>query len=377
MFTAFSSNHQWYNLFELPSHHIKALPAKGYFCPDCGHAMILKKGKAKLPHFAHVSTCNTTKLSPLETESHIKGKHLIYHAVRTAFPICHIEYFIPSIIQRADIFLELPHHLALEFQCSAVSHEEIKSRTNGYNSLSFDVRWIIQSKHLPHITTRYQIIKLTRFLEACIYVHKNGVNTLLFLDEETQEVTFIILHLSLNHREYIVEKIVFPRFEGGHILIQPKADQPTENDITVLLAKNQRKQKQEIFRYRFNKTELFYYLATKWNVNERTFPQYIGLACFYEHTLGKDIEWQFKVVNFLLTVREVKNCIPSELTDLFLESLPNQFIHTPQNHRIICMYIEFLQSFRLPKKIVANRQDFTNYIILWYRFQSLAKPSKD
>ena len=55
-----------------------------------------------------------------------------------------MEYPIPELKQIADIFIN--KQLALEVQCSPISCELLRERSNGYRSLGIQVLWLLGEK---------------------------------------------------------------------------------------------------------------------------------------------------------------------------------------------------------------------------------------
>lgn len=124
---------------------------KQLFCPNCENNVIFKKGKKIRPHFAHhKSECVVTNYEP-ETDSHIKGKEILYNWLNKKFPKAEIQYeiYIPETKQIADILVN--HTVdklkglrwAFEFQHSPLSSTDWKKRHDLYQSAGIQDFWIL------------------------------------------------------------------------------------------------------------------------------------------------------------------------------------------------------------------------------------------
>ena len=81
---------------------------KNLYCPNCQKTVTFKLGKVKRAHFAHnISECVVTYYEP-ETESHIKGKEILFNWLRMKYPTAEVQYevYIPETKQIADVFIK-------------------------------------------------------------------------------------------------------------------------------------------------------------------------------------------------------------------------------------------------------------------------------
>lgn len=112
-----------------------------FFCPCCKSEVILKKGEVKFPHFAHKQLVTCQGASESETLEHIQGKLLVAKNCERFGISYELEAFLPEINQRADVLIE--KKTAIEFQCSSLSIERLKERTENYQSHGYQVFWIL------------------------------------------------------------------------------------------------------------------------------------------------------------------------------------------------------------------------------------------
>lgn len=377
MFTAKTASGDLLHLPVLNWKEVQQLPQSGYYCPDCNAPLILRKGTYKLPHFAHHSSCPSNSLSPKETLHHLAGKQHLYVLLSNYFQQVHLEYYFPSIKQRADVCLSGELSLVVEYQCSAISASEVFSRTLGYSQCGYDVRWLLHPQFLPTEQKGLTIVKLSKFLQACLYTHKNLVQTLTFLNPVTQNVTIMILQHNLNEGYYVVESIQLKIDSGTFILQQPVHCLPDSRAVSRVMQEHYDRKKRNLFAYFQSKDRSFHFLVKKWKKTEQTLPKYIGLPVVESHDLGCEFIWQFKLVNYLVTRSQSTEPLSREQTiELFLLSLPNRAVHTQDTIRAIATYYDFLKLHRLPEKPFYKSDSSKLYMETWYRFQLLAKPSK-
>lgn len=109
------------------------------FCPECGRPLIHKKGKIKIPHFAHEveSECAYGKDGDNKSEWH---RHM-----QELFPPESLEVRFKDEntgeVHIADVFLEYCNTV-IEFQHSSISEEEFVSRTMFHIKSGRRIVWV-------------------------------------------------------------------------------------------------------------------------------------------------------------------------------------------------------------------------------------------
>ncbi|MBS4770287.1 hypothetical protein KG090_03760 [Carnobacteriaceae bacterium zg-ZUI240] len=129
-----------------------------YFCPDCLSVLMIKRGKKYRAHFAHCKQCAQQSFSEGETVEHVNGKQFLYDALKEVGCDVALESYIPHLKQRPDLLVTYRQRkIAIEFQCSKISVQDIALRTEGYKRIGIDVIWICGRKnsHLTHNPYRY------------------------------------------------------------------------------------------------------------------------------------------------------------------------------------------------------------------------------
>ncbi|GHP14985.1 competence protein [Lentilactobacillus fungorum] len=133
-----------------------------FVCPCCRSTVILKRGKYRIAHFSHQANATCVGFSENESEAHLKGKLTFKRQVREMGYRVEIEVVMPSIEQRADVFLP-DEQFVIEYQCSPISFDEINRRTRNYRHLGNQVIWILGGRHRSRALTSEAVAKFARF----------------------------------------------------------------------------------------------------------------------------------------------------------------------------------------------------------------------
>ena len=113
---------------------------KKYYCRGCRKRVILKKGKKKCAHFAHQKSDNCSVFSERESKEHLQLKECFMDWLGQSVEPVFLEAYLPRLRQRPDILLA---NLAIEIQCSRLSHQRFIERTQNYLNNSYQVWWIL------------------------------------------------------------------------------------------------------------------------------------------------------------------------------------------------------------------------------------------
>lgn len=154
-----------------------------YLCPACQEAVFLKNGLQNQAHFAHYAHSSCAVFSEGETSEHLSGKKLLYEWFKKQNIPCQMEAYLPKLQQRPDllIWLEPDWPVAIEFQCSSLSSEKMRERTEGYLQNGYDIFWITGKKfQLKKRITSFQRLFLNQHPVLGLYF--------LFLDSEKRQL---------------------------------------------------------------------------------------------------------------------------------------------------------------------------------------------
>ncbi len=152
-------NDQLINAGELTD---KSIIDKALVCPCCHEQVIFKNGKYRIPHFSHKRSSLCSHFSENESQAHLTGKLALQRQLEEIGEPAVLEYNLPAIEQRADVFLTSKKTI-LEYQCSPISYQDMARRTANYRQLGMDVLWILGDRHLNAAKRLDSVAKFARF----------------------------------------------------------------------------------------------------------------------------------------------------------------------------------------------------------------------
>ncbi|GAB2532959.1 competence protein CoiA [Gracilibacillus alcaliphilus] len=147
MLQAINQDGQVVAIWSVDRQEIEQMRSMTFYCPACKQPLIIKAGSKKSPHFAH----RVDKGCALSGESsyHDEGKKDIYVWLKRQGYKVYLEHHIAEINQRPDILLEIANkRIAIEYQCAAISQQEMLKRTAGYRSVQIHPIWILGGNRL-------------------------------------------------------------------------------------------------------------------------------------------------------------------------------------------------------------------------------------
>lgn len=175
-----------------------------FFCPQCDEPLQLKAGAIRIPHFSHYrnSMCETF-FSDRESETHLLGKQHLFELFTQLRLSPTLEPYLPHIQQRPDLLLtNNSAQYAIEFQCSQLSLERFRERTNGYLSTNIIPIWIVSAPMEKLQYTGLQKIAINHTMAQ--YVQKNkGQHFLITYDVKSKSFYYISNIIHLNKLQYL------------------------------------------------------------------------------------------------------------------------------------------------------------------------------
>lgn len=116
-----------------------------YRCPKCGGAVILKKGRKVIDHFAHMPPTDCS-WSAGETRAHLEAKLLVAKAIAGRGLRAEVEFVVNTLPgdRRADVMAWSPKGLqiAFELQHTPICLDEIEKRASSYAHAGIAQIWI-------------------------------------------------------------------------------------------------------------------------------------------------------------------------------------------------------------------------------------------
>lgn len=128
------------------------LAADAYTCPLCVGEVILKRGRVKVPHFAHApgATCDWAG----ESLRHHLAKRVLADRFRSLGYSVELEEPHLRVDRRVDVAVTVPtgHRVAVEVQDSAIGVEEMKRRNRAdLHSGFFATAWVFTSSRAARL----------------------------------------------------------------------------------------------------------------------------------------------------------------------------------------------------------------------------------
>jgi hypothetical protein len=117
-----------------------------FICPQCARAVILKRGRKVVAHFAHKPPVNCIWAKG-ETRAHLEAKRLIKDTLIARGLRAEVEYIVPALPndRRADVMTWRPRddgRVAIELQHTTISLDNIEERAFAYAREGIAQAWI-------------------------------------------------------------------------------------------------------------------------------------------------------------------------------------------------------------------------------------------
>jgi competence protein CoiA len=115
-----------------------------FLCPECNEVVVLKIGKSRINHFAHLNPL-PCKYGQSESEAHRRCKMELYEALSRERGVENVKIERSLGAVRPDVSA-LIHGIpvAFEIQMSSLSSDEILNRTIWYHRKGIYVLWLLQ-----------------------------------------------------------------------------------------------------------------------------------------------------------------------------------------------------------------------------------------
>ncbi|QIW51920.1 competence protein CoiA [Lactococcus raffinolactis] len=162
MLVAVNEAEQIINLLEFSKSDLTELVGQFLRCPACKSQVRLKNGHVKMPHFAHVNLAACQYYSENESLQHLILKKRLYHWFKQTEQV-KIEHFLPELQQTPDLLVN--ETIAIEIQCSHLSIQRLRERTETYRAHGYTVLWLMGKdlwlgQHLTQL--KQQLLYLTQ-----------------------------------------------------------------------------------------------------------------------------------------------------------------------------------------------------------------------
>jgi competence CoiA-like predicted nuclease len=180
-----------------------------FFCPVCGEKVILKLGDRKIYHFSHLSGGNCRDFYENETEYHMEGKLELYQWLKKQNIPAVLEFYDREIQQRPDILFHYnSQKYALEFQCSTISEDLFKKRTDNYLTHGYTPLWIIGGDRLKEMY--HDSAGITGFQYLFLRKTRDGQLFIPSFSPDYQSFTFLYSIFPYSTKNALLKKFVRP-----------------------------------------------------------------------------------------------------------------------------------------------------------------------
>lgn len=130
----------------------KMKSSEQFYCQSCGEEVVMKLGQSVAWHFAHKATGDCSNRHEPETIIHQSGKSKLYHWLNMNGVDVDIEFYLPEIQRRPDIYIKgRQPPLAIEFQCATIGYEHLKARSDDLASRGIHVNWVFGGQRLKKL----------------------------------------------------------------------------------------------------------------------------------------------------------------------------------------------------------------------------------
>lgn len=203
---------------------IKEVPpttAGPFYCLACHSQVRLKNGSVLRPHFAHVELQHCPYHHEAESFEHLELKASLYDWASKESKT-EVESYLADFQQIADL-LVVDKNLALEVQCSSLSLERLKERSDAYRSHGYQVYWLLGKK-------LWLKERLTKLQAGFLYFSQNRGFHLWELDLSKKELRLqYLIHEDLRGRlHYQTEIFPFGQRSLLEVLRTPYLSQPMQ-----------------------------------------------------------------------------------------------------------------------------------------------------
>jgi len=192
-----------------------------FYCPQCQQPVQLKIGQYNIPHFAHIANSNCERLfAEGESKLHLQGKVQLFEWLKKLGHTVKLEPYLQKLAQRPDMLLvKERQQIAIEFQCSTISHEKWQLRTSGYEKNFIQPLWLFQTPQ-KRSTQGIQKISISPIMQKIINVTAQGLAYLVTYDANTSRFIYWtnLLHVQGHTfigkvQELTINKQHFPFYE--------------------------------------------------------------------------------------------------------------------------------------------------------------------
>ena len=195
-----------------------------FHCPQCHQPVRLKIGTINIPHFAHVANQACDRLfAEGESALHLTGKIQLFEWFKKLGHTVELEPYLPKLAQRPDILLKKQDQLiAVEYQCSSISYEKWRARTDGYEKEWIEALWLFQTPPKKNAAPGIQKISISPLMQQVITHPQQGLPYLVTFDANTSQFIYWSNLLHLQGHTFITKVQCLPIEKQRYPFYEPK-----------------------------------------------------------------------------------------------------------------------------------------------------------
>ena len=182
-----------------------------FFCPQCLEPVHLKIGSYNIPHFAHHTQSQCPKLfAEGESKLHLQGKIQLFEWLQKLGHKVKLEPYLTELSQRPDLLVALEtNNVALEFQCSPLSHHKWQERTTGYEKNNIQAIWLFLTPQRYEAINGIRKISIPPLLQKSFMTTSTGLPYLMTYNAKTAHFEYWTNLLHVHGHTFIgkVQKI--------------------------------------------------------------------------------------------------------------------------------------------------------------------------
>ena len=297
-----------------------------FYCPQCHQPVRLKIGTMNIPHFAHVSNATCDRLfSEGESVLHLRGKMQLFEWLKSRGHTIELEPYLSKLAQRPDLLLqEQDKFTAIEFQCSAISHEKWQERTKGYLKEKIDVLWLFQTPPKKIVSEGIQKISISPLMQQAITHPQQGLPYLITFDANTSQFIYWSNLLHLHGHTFITKVQCLPIDFQRIPFLKPKSLSKEEFNRYWEIYRKTGEQfvYHRLLRSKKGVQDLFLRSCYEMNMSLEKMPPYVGLPVENaEAILSFSIEWQTIFHYFCMQIQLQPQQLCTGDIQLFLQQL--------------------------------------------------------
>ena len=298
MLIAFTEQHQKFISYEYTREALlQYRQQKKFYCPQCHQPVRLKIGTINMPHFAHVSNEACDQLfSEGESVLHLKGKVLLFEWLKGLGHTIELEPYLSKLAQRPDLLLQKQDQdTAIEFQCSAITHDKWRERTNGYLKEKINVIWLFQTPPKKSASVGIQKISISPLMQQVMSYPQQGLPYLMTFDATTSQFIYWSNLLPLQGHTFITKVQCLPIEMQRTPFLEPKpiSIEDFNRYWEIYRKTSDQYVYQRLLRSRKGVQDPFLRSCYEMNIPLEKLPPYVGLPVENANAIPSfSIEWQ-------------------------------------------------------------------------------------